>query len=413
MTSFQIKRYPMKQLLLVLVCCCLVNVSAQKNSWAKFLGPNEDGISPETGINKDWNKKPPKELWRVKMTDHGHSIPSIAGGKVFILDHKDDTDIVKALDLKTGKELWKYEYKDAKKQKYGFTRVLPVYHNGLLYTVSRMGKVFCFEAKDGSVKWKLDYLKDFNGKIPRFGYTGSPVIDGNKLILAPQGPGAMIITVDLKTGNVIWKGGGDINSGYSTPGIAKVNGQKQYLFANKFGLAGIDPENGNVLWKTPFPTKHGNNIAVPILFDRNKIFITAGYNHGCATFEIKDNHAKKLWENGVLKAHFNSPVLVDNLIYGIGDPGKLICLDPMTGDVRWEKRGFGKGGLLVIDGTIIAIAGKSGKVVMVKLTPEKYVEMGRISPLSKDINSWVPPVIADKKLIVRNRSELVCLDLSE
>ena len=391
----------------------LISVSASfANDWSQYRGPNADGISSETGINKNWAAKPPKVLWKIPMTDKGHSVPSVAKGKVYLLDHKDKKDIIKCLNLKTGKEIWKKDYPNQTRQRWGFTRVQPLVDDGLVYVISRKGQVFCLDAITGKEKWQMNFVKDFGGKVPRFGFTASPVADGNDLILCPIGPGAMVIKVDKKTGKEIWRGGGKINIGYSIPTIQEINGEKQYVLANNIGVSGISPQDGKVLWTGKFKTKHGNNIAVPLVFDKNKVFLCAGYNHGSGAFKIDGNKCTKLWENGNLKAHFNSPILVDKSVYGIGDPGKLTCMDPVTGNVRWEQRGFGKGGIIIIDGTIIAIDGNTGAVVQLKLDPTKYTEMGRITPLSKDKQSWVPPVISDKKLLVRNRKELICLDIS-
>lgn len=381
------------------------------DDWASFRGPNANGISPEKGINKNWKKRPPKILWSMPMSDNGHAIPAIYDGKAYLLDHEGDEDIVKCLDLRTGKELWRHAYKDATKQKWGFTRVGLVCDKGKLFTLSRMGKLFCFDAATGKIVWGLDYVNDFGGKTPMWGFSGTPVVDGNHLIISPLAPKCKVAALDLNTGKVIWKCDGDVNPGHSTPVVGKLNGVKQFVFATKYGLAGI-AEGGEVLWTAPFKTKHGNNIATPILLDGNHVFITANYKHGCGVFKVTGDKAEKVWENDLLRAHFNAPVLVDGLIYGIGDPGALLCLDPKTGAERWSKRGFGKGGLIVVDGVIIAVDGSTGEVVMVKLDPDKYVEMGRVTPLEKDKISWTPPILADKKLIVRNRTGVACLDLS-
>lgn len=404
----------MKISISLILLTVLVPFSASfAGDWAQYRGPNANGISPETGINKDWKAKAPKVLWKIPLTDQGFSVPSIAGGKAFILDHIEDRDIVRALDLNSGKELWKLEYQDENKQKWGFTRIQPLIDNGNLYVISRRGKVLCLDVETGKQKWELDLVKDFGGKIPMWGFAASPVIDGDKLIICPLSKGNMLIAVDKNTGKVIWRGGGDENVGYSTPTFQILDGLKQLISASQKGLVGVNPEDGKVLWTGVFKTKYDNNIPVPVVFDKNKVFVTAGYNHGCAAFQVIDNKVTKLWENNKMQSQCNSPILVDKSVYGIGDPGKLICIDPETGDVRWEQRGFGKGGIIVADGAIIAIDGNTGAVIMVKLDPEKYTELGRISPLSKDNKCWVPPVMADKKLLVRNRSELVCLDISE
>lgn len=381
--------------------------------WAQFRGPDSNGISTEKGINKNWKSKPPKILWKLKMTDGGHSIPSVADGKVYLLDHNDDKDIIKCLNLNTGEEIWKYEYKDKKDQKWGFTRIQPLIDNGNLYTISRQGKVLCLDAKVGVKKWEIDFVKDFGSKEPRWGFAASPIVIGEKLILCPGAQGSSFVAVNKSSGKEIWRGGGNENVGYSTPTIQELNGKKQIISTTTKGMAGIDLENGKVLWTSKFKTKFGNNITVPIAISENTIFQTAGYNHGCALFKIENQKGTTIWENSKLQSQFNSPVLVDGLIYGIGDPGKLICMNPKTGKTLWEERGFGKGGLIVVDNTIIAIDGKTGAVIQVKINPEKYQELGRINPLPKDKLNWVPPIVADKKLLVRNRKELICLDIAE
>jgi len=102
--------------------------------------------------------------------------------------------------------------------------------------------------------------------------------------------------------------------------------------------------------------------------------------------------------------------LVDGLIYGTGDPGFLICLDPKTGDVKWKEPGFEKGGVIGIDGHIIAVSGNTGDVVLVEITPDAYREKGRIKPLGGQ--SWTAPVVSNKRLIIRNKGKLIVLDLS-
>jgi len=64
---------------------------------------------------------------------------------------------------------------------------------------------------------------------------------------------------------------------------------------------------------------------------------------------------------------------------------------------------------VVVDGTIIAVDGANGDVAMVKLSPESYQELGRTRPLGGQ--SWTAPIVAQGKLILRNKSALACLEL--
>src|ERR1035437_6538308 len=142
------------------------SVPAASRDWARWCGPNADGISPETGINKDWKNKPPKALWETPLNDRGHAGPSVADGKVYIVDHQDENDIVRAIDLKTGQDLWTFPYKEAKKEDNGHARTTPLIEDGRVYTVSRFGLVHCLDAKSGEKIWSCDLVQKFDGKLP-------------------------------------------------------------------------------------------------------------------------------------------------------------------------------------------------------------------------------------------------------
>src|SRR6185503_3054997 len=154
------------------------------------------------------------------------------------------------------------------------------------------------------------------------------------------------------------------------------------------------------------------NAATPIVIGES-VFVASGYGKGCGLYKIDGGKAEQVWANKEIKAHFNSPILLDGFIYGVGDPRTLVCLDPKTGVAAWKQDGFEKGGVVAVDGTIIAVNGASnaGDVIMVKIDPKAYTELGRIKPIPGGGQSWAPPVVADGKLFVRNQKELVCLDL--
>jgi outer membrane protein assembly factor BamB len=382
--------------------------AATSSDWPQYRGPLADGVAPDKGINKDWKAKPPKELWRINLGDNGYAGPCVAAGKLFIIDHEGTRDIVRAIDIKTGADAWKFPYEDPEKFDYGFARSTPAYDNGKLYTLSKMGNLNCIDAETGKGIWARNIRTDFKGIPGNWKYAASPVIDGNKLIVLPGGPNASVVALDKTTGKDIWADGGSDKAGYATPVIATIGGKKQYVIFTGLNLIGVDPDKGTVLWNFPWATKYDVNAAMPIVMGET-VFITSNYGHGCALVSVAGGKAAKVWENTLLQAHFNSPVLHDGFIYGIGDPSKLVCLDPKTGKDMWQQTGFGKGGVAIVDGVLLALDGSKGELMMVQLDSTKYQELGRITPLGGQ--SWTMPVIADGKLYIRNLKALVCLDL--
>lgn len=399
----------MRLLLLVIASLCLPAMLVAAD-WPQFRGPNANGIAPDTGINKDWNTRPPQVLWSTTMTDGGHGGPSVAAGKVFIIDHKAGQDIVRALDLKTGTDVWQYSYADATNDNYGFTRSTPVYHDGKLYTISRLGRVHCLDAAKGTVIWSCSLMTDFGGKKPGWDFSMSPFVDGKKVILCPGGNNAGVVALDKDTGAVIWKGGNSDTPGYATPVAATILGTKQYVVFTAYNLIGVDADTGKLLWSYPWKTGCDVNAAAPIV-SGNSIFIASDYGHGCMIVAITPEGPKPAWQDvsKAMQSRFSSPVLAENVLFGNGEPN-LVCLDPKTGTALWKQGGLEMGGLVVVDGTIIAQNGGNGDIFMAKLSAQGYQELGRIKPVPGS-QCWTAPIVADGKLFVRNASKLVCLDL--
>jgi outer membrane protein assembly factor BamB len=394
-----------------LVLCAVLALAAPlalAADWPQYQGPGRDSISAETGLNKDWNARPPQLLWRIPLGDNGFAGPSVVGGKLFIVDHAGDQDIVRALKLETGEEIWRTGYTDTSRDNYGFSRCTPTYSDGRLYTISRMGWVVCLNAETGEKLWAKNLVSDFNGKRPQWDYSMSAPVDGDRLILSPGGAGGTLLVLNKLTGEKLFSGGSDDVAGYSTPTWAVLDGKKQYIVFTGVSLVGHDGETGNMLWRYPWKTEWDVNAATPIVMG-DTVFIASGYKHGCALLRFTADSVSEIWSNKEIQPHFNTPVLVDGLLYGITDPGDMVCLDPKTGATLWRQKGFEKGGCIYVDGTIIGMNGKGGDVVMVQATPEAYKELGRINPLGGQ--SWTAPIVADGKLIVRNRKEIACLDL--
>jgi len=218
------------------------------------------------------------------------------------------------------------------------------------------------------------------------------------------------VALSKETGETVWQGsGGNGLPGYATPAIATIGGKKQYLVFMSKSIIGVDPENGKLLWSFPWETKYDVNAAMPVAVGDDMILITSNYGRGGAVLKIAGDKVEKVWENKEIQSHFSTPVLFEGKIYSTTDPGDLICLDPKTGTSIWRQGGFEKGGIIVVDGTIIAINGKDGDVIMVELKPDAYKELGRFKPLGGQ--SWTAPIIADGKLIIRNKAEMACFDL--
>ncbi len=407
------KRYFL--LLLILICQPLYAVD-----WPMFRGKNADGIAVDTGYNAEWCKNKPKILWSVPLTDDGYAGPAVANGIVFIIDHQNGKDIVRALEMKTGKEKWRFSYPETGSHLYGYARSTPTVNNGRVYTISRNGMVNCLDAINGNKIWVCDMVKDFGGKRPFWYYSMSPLVDGDAVIICPGGRDSAVVALHRLTGKTIWRGGGSDEPGYATPVVATIKGIKQYIIFAAAALIGVDAVTGKLLWRFPWTTPlepevntkiardHFNaNAAAPIVIG-DTIFITSGYGHGSALVKINGDKATAIWQSTAMQSQYSSPIYKDGYVYCTSDPRSLICLDINTGATVWRKDGINRGGgLIAVDDMLMVMDGVRGELIMVKMTPKSYDETGRITPLGGE--SRTSPVIVDGCLLIRNRKKLLVL----
>jgi len=382
--------------------------SSNDSEWPRFQGPYGNSLAPAQEFNTDWNSQAPQKLWEVAMGDNGFAGPSSAGGKVYILDHQGAEDVVRCLDLNSGTEAWTYRYAEGGGDNYGFSRATPCISGGKVYTISRSGLVNCLGAASGQKVWSKSLASDLGGGAPQWLYAPSPIVDGNALIVVPGGAKGAVASLNKDTGAVIWQGGGSEKCSYATPVPADIGGVKQYVIFGAKALFGVRADSGKQLWRVGWETGCDVNAATPLV-DGSRIIITSGYSHGCAGVQVSGNSAKIAWQNKAIQAHFSSSVLYQSKVYGIGDPGNLVCLDPTNGKVLWQQSGFEKGGLIVVYGHLMAFQGGDGALVLAKASPTAYAEVGRFTPLGGQ--SWTAPIVAGGKLIVRNKTKLAAFAL--
>jgi outer membrane protein assembly factor BamB len=390
-----------------LVVVALVAATGSAGEWPRFLGQNADGFAPDKGINKDWAQKPPKLLWKVAMYDRaekfrGYAGPSVSGGKVFFIDHQANQAVVRAIGLKDGAQAWEAKF-DAGVEPCNCT---PLVDSGNLYFVTARGTVFCATAAKGEVVWKVDLVSEYGSVPPQWKHAWSPVTDGAALLLTAGGPDATVVALDKATGKLMWKGGKTDGAGYAPVVPGTIAAKKRYILSAQTTIQAVGPD-GALLWTFPWVNQWNVNAPAPIV-SKDMVFVTSGYDKGCALLDGKTG--SPVWQSKDIVSHFSTPVLHDGHLYCTSDPGRLVCMEFMTGKVKWQKAGFEKGGLCAVDGTIMVLDGKSGDLAQVALTPEGYKELGRMqAPLGGQ--SWTAPIVAEGKLIIRNKRELACLDL--
>jgi outer membrane protein assembly factor BamB len=394
--------------LFVVAASCFFLPFAHAVDWPQWRGINRDGISSEEISPASWGKDGPKQLWR-KEVGTGVSSVVVRGGHLYTMGNKGGTDVVFCLDASTGAEIWRHTYSQGveARQFEGGPAGTPTVDGDRVYTLSHEGDLFCLSAASGKVLWSKNLQKDFGGIRQKWGYSGSPLVDGDLVILDAGGPGASTVALDKITGAVKWKAGND-GAGYSSPVAFDLGGVRSIVIFKADALVGLNSANGQELWRYPWQTKYDVNAPTPIVSD-NKIFITSGYDTGCALLQVRPGKVTEIWRNKNLRSQLASPVLVQGYIYGIdGNVGKgeLRCLELANGAIKWKQK-IG-GGTLIAAGGYLLVLSERGELIVVEASPTNYREVARAQVLGG--HCWVTPAVANGKIYCKNnQGSLVCL----
>jgi outer membrane protein assembly factor BamB len=375
---------------------------ARAADWPNFRGPNHNGISAETGLNASFGPGGPRRLWAANV-GQGFSGIAVSGGRAYTLGNQGGQETVYCFNALNGQILWRHNYR-CDPGDYEGPRATPSVDGNRVYTMSREGYAFSLDAASGRVLWQKDLSAESNAQAPRWGFAGSPLVEGNLVIF---NVGTAGIALNKANGKTVWVSGPQM-AGYSTP-VPFTNGASRgvALFV-AWGLVAVNPRDGKPLWQQRWETQFGVNAADPVI-SGDSAYISSGYNRGGALVKFGGGRARTAWENRNMRTHFNACVLVGQTLYG-NDDGRLRALDLATGNERWSARGtMGKGGLLVADGKLWTIT-EGGELVVAQATPDRYAELGRAKVL--DGTCWTQPALANGLLYVRSREgNLACLDL--
>ena len=388
--------------------------------WPQWRGPARDNVTKETGLLKQWPEGGPKKLWSFTNAGLGYASFAVVGDKLFTMGTRDDGEILICLDAAKGTELWIAKLGSVLGNKWGDgPRGTPTVDGDKVYTLGGDGTLVAVQAADGKELWRTT-MASLGGKTPGWGYTESVLIDGNQVICTPGGSQGTVAALDKTNGKVLWQSKDWVDDAhYSSVVPATINGQAQYVQRSAVNVVGLDPKNGTVLWKQPYPGKTAV-IPTPIV-KGNQIYVTAGYGVGSMSFTIEPgNQVKMVFDetastNKVMKNHHGGVILVGDHVYGYSDGSGFVCQDLKTGAEVWsDKKAVQKGAVAYADGMFYFLEEGSGNVVLIEATPKGYSEKGRfkLDPQtairSPQGRIWTHPVISNGRLYLRDQDLIFC-----
>ncbi len=395
--------------------------AATGEDWTQFRGPNRDGISRETGLLRQWPAAGPSVLWTVPVCE-GYAGAAIAAGRVYFNDYDQTRNewLSRCLSLDRGEELWRFREERRIRPNHGITRTVPAVDGKLVLALDPKCVLHCLDAASGEQRWRKDLVSEYKARIPPW-YNGQcPLLEPGRLIIAVGGD-CLAIALDPETGSEIWRTPNPEQWEMSHASLmpAELGGVRQYLYCTLTGLMGIAADDGRLLWQ--FARKF--NVAVapsPLAVDGERIFMTSGYEAGSVMIRVQREgdtfRVTPVFELGPdeWNSEVHTPILFQNHLFAVGrkQRGRFACLD-LDGKRVWESTGdasFELGSYLLADGMFLALDGRSGTLRLLEANLSEYRELASAKLLNGP-DVWAPMALSDGKLVLRDLTRMICIDL--
>jgi outer membrane protein assembly factor BamB len=383
-------------------------IHAQTPDWFQWRGPNRDGQSAETGLLKDWPAGGPKLLWRATGAGTGYSSFSSSNGRLYTLGARGDTEFVMAFDAASGQKRWEVPNGRRFRNDMGDgPRSTPTVDGDRLYAFGGSGDLIALEVATGKRIWAVNVVQTFGGCPPNWGYSESPLVIGDRIVLNTGGRRASIVAIDKVTGKTLWQNHND-EAAYSSPMLLRTGSLAQVVFFTGQRALAVDPRDGRLLWSYNKVSNNTANIATPIVRG-TRVFLSSDYGTGAALLEVRAAgniaSASEVYFTREMRNHHASSVVVGNTIYGFSS-SILTALNFDTGQMVWRNRSVGKGSLIYADGRLY-LYGEDGTIGLADAAPDAYRERGRFSIATSTNNpAWSHPIITNGKLIIRDQDNV-------
>jgi outer membrane protein assembly factor BamB len=391
-------------------------------AWPQFRGPNRDARGTNCGsLAREWPASGPRELWGIDVGE-GYAGAAVLHGRVYLMDYDraKKQDALRCLSLQDGREIWRFAYPVSVKRNHGMSRTVPAVTDELVVAMGPKCHVVCLDPKTGELRWGLDLVRQYRATVPPW-YAGQcPLIDNGNVILAPSGgTNALLLAVDGVSGTVLWQTPNPHGWKMTHSSVMPMDfaGQHMYVYCANNGVVGVSAKDGSILWETTDWKISIATVPSPLILDDGRIFLSGGYNAGSLMLQLKKD-GDRYQTATVFKlppeafgATQHTPVLYGQHLYGVRADGRFVCLT-LEGKPVWASgagQQFGLGSFLLAGGMIYAL-NDSGLLRLLEATPQGYRVLSQAQVL-KGRESWGPMALVDGRLLARDLTRLVCLDV--
>ena len=382
----------------------VVNPVAQ---WASYRGPGRNSVVPGATVEIDWTAAPPKQMWK-RPIGPGWSSFAVSGDRLYTQEQRGEDELVACYQVSTGEPIW--VHRDAARfwesNAGAGPRGTPALHNGRVYSLGATGILNALNASDGALVWTRNASADTNTKVPGWGYSGSPVVVGDTVVVAASG---RLASYDLATGNPRWQSPTGFGGGYSSPHLATIGGVPQILLMTSAGVISVAPGDGKQLWEHRWPTgmivQPGLTVDGDVLIsDNEKGMKRLAVTQGSEGWKVEER-----WTSNGLKPYFSDFVVHNG--HAIGFDGRLLsCIDLNDGKRKWKGGRYGNGQMILLPGQdMLVVLTEEGELVLVKASLQEFNEVAKVPGIEG--KTWNHPVLVGDVLLVRNGQEMAAFKM--
>ncbi|MCP3930145.1 MAG: PQQ-binding-like beta-propeller repeat protein [Bacteroidetes bacterium] len=375
--------------------------------WPGFRGPNRDGIVHGVSVETDWSASPPVELWRWPIGS-GCSSFAVHGTLLYTQEQSSEYEIVSCYNINTGEPVWRHRDSTRFYDQHAGAgpRSTPTLSNGRVYTLGATGILNVLNDRDGTLIWSRNAVSDTESKDSGWGFTSSPLVVEDVVIVATAGK---LVAYNTNTGDRAWMSP-DRGDSYSSPHLMTIDGIKQVLFMSGDGMTSFSPADGKQLWKHPWPTD--TRILQPAITDDGELLISSGQKKGMrrlkVTHESEEWVIEELWSSTRIRPDFNDFVVHKGQIFGFEGPS-IACMDGKEGKRMWKGNRYGGQLILLAEQDILLVLSEKGEVALVKADPKQFTELASFQAIEG--KTWNHPVLVGDVLLVRNTHEVAAFRL--
>ncbi|MBX9787976.1 MAG: PQQ-like beta-propeller repeat protein [Pirellulales bacterium] len=414
-------------------------------AWANWRGPGGRAVAADCNLPKTWPLEPPRPTWQVTLGT-GWSSPIVVEGRVFVTDRSATVERVLAFDAQSGEPIWErtspvdFDPHAVGRAHGNGPKATPAWAAGRVYSLGIAGWLQCSKAADGTPIWSHNLPAEFGRReplpsgratvvgeqhvlvpvapgegapVPLFGYTGSPLVVDDKVILSVGGElGGTIMAFDATTGAAIWQALHE-NVSYSSPVVAELGGVRQVVVMTGPRVVGLRLSDGVLLWSYPFQIQYDESIGTPAIGD-DLVLVTGTYRPLTALHITADGDGQSAtlaWENPDLESYLSSMVVHEGHVYGMDDGGRFACVRLSDGVTQWSA---GRNGFYcspVLCGAQFIGLNEKGELSAFEASPRDFVLRARLR--LTEVATWTMPAVVGGRLYVRSGDGLACFDFSQ